>query len=141
MIPVGEWAGRKVRRLIRLTLQIKGTTCHLCGQPGANSADHDPLRRDLLRAGVPDPDSIVYLWPSHKLCNLRRGTRPVTPQLRAELRRRMTTEPEPADGIRSSRFASFFDSSAPLGSSGPSLLSPGDSVKTLQFQRDRNDST
>jgi hypothetical protein len=83
------WSGRKVRRLVDLTLMAKGTTCHLCGLEGANSADHDPPRDDLLRAGVPDPDALVFLWPAHRLpCNIARGKRPITDDLRAELRRK-----------------------------------------------------
>lgn len=53
----------------------------------ADSPDHDPPREDLIRAGVPDPDALVYLWPSHWICNVRRGRRPITPELLATLRR------------------------------------------------------
>lgn len=80
------WAGRKVRRLVDLTLRTKGTTCHLCELPGADSADHEPPRSVLLIRGVPDPDDPDYLFPSHLLCNIRRKARPITDQLRTELR-------------------------------------------------------
>lgn len=80
------WSGRKVRRLIDLTLSTKGTTCHLCQLPGADSADHDPPRRTLVDAGMPDPDAPEYLWPAHLLCNVRRKRRPITVQLQRELR-------------------------------------------------------
>lgn len=84
---MSRWAGRKVRRLVNATLANKGTVCHLCGLPDADSADHDPPREDLVDAGVPDPDSLYYLWPSHRIpCNISRGRRPVTPALKAELR-------------------------------------------------------
>lgn len=79
------WNGRGVRRLIDLTLQTKGTTCHLCGLGGADSADHNPPRQDLVDAGVPDPDHPAYLYPAHLACNKRRKRRPITPELRAEL--------------------------------------------------------
>jgi hypothetical protein len=76
-----------VRQLIDLTLATKGTVCHLCGLPGADSADHDPPRSVLVRAGVLDPDLPTYLHPAHWTpCNNRRKARPVTPELRAELR-------------------------------------------------------
>jgi hypothetical protein len=81
-----RWGGRKVRRLTALVIAIKGTVCHLCGEPGANSPDHDPPRIELVRAGVPDPDALAFLFPSHLLCNLTRNDRPVTAELRAECR-------------------------------------------------------
>lgn len=81
------WGGRRVRRLIVAVLAFRGTTCHLCGLPGADSADHDPPRSVLIESGVPDPDLLVYLFPSHRLpCNVSRGARPITDELRAELR-------------------------------------------------------
>jgi hypothetical protein len=82
-----KWAGPKVRQLIDYTLATKGTTCHLCGLPGADSADHDPPRSVLVRAGVPDPDAPAYLYPAHwSPCNNNRKAQPITPELRAELR-------------------------------------------------------
>lgn len=85
---MSQWSGRKVPRLTALTLEVKGTLCWLCGYDGADSPDHEPPRSDLVAAGVPDPDDLAYLRPSHRLCNQRRGKRPVTPELRAELRAR-----------------------------------------------------
>lgn len=84
----GGWSGRKVPRLTALVLEVKGTLCWLCGYDGADSPDHEPPRSELVRLGVPDPDDLAFLRPSHRLCNQRRGTRPVTPALRAELRAR-----------------------------------------------------
>jgi hypothetical protein len=82
-----KWAGPQVRQLIDLTLSTKGTTCHLCGLPGADSADHDPPRSVLVRAGVANPDAAVYLFPAHWTpCNNNRKAKPLTPELRAELR-------------------------------------------------------
>lgn len=81
------WSGRKVPRLVALTLASKGTTCHICGLPGADSADHDPPRSVLLAAGMPDPDHPRYLWPAHRYpCNVRRKARPLTPELQQMLR-------------------------------------------------------
>lgn len=83
----GSWSGRKVRRLVNATLRTKGTICHLCLLPDANSADHDPPRSVLVAMGVLNPDQLRYLWPSHlQPCNLSRGAREVTPALVAELR-------------------------------------------------------
>lgn len=139
---VPPWSGRRVRRLVNATLAWKGRTCHLCGEPGANSADHDPPRSVLLARGVPNPDDVgLYLWPAHKVCNLRRQKRPVTPELKAELRRRFLREPTPSpDAARSSRFARFFDSTDPSGR-GRAFLSitggPGEiSDKSINRQID-----
>jgi hypothetical protein len=86
---VNGWGGRRAQRLTAATLADKGTTCHLCGLDGANSADHDPPRSTLIATGVPNPDAPGYLLPAHLSCNQLRGTRPVTPQVRAECRAAM----------------------------------------------------
>lgn len=82
---VPKWAGARVRRLVDATLAAKGRTCHLCGLPGANSADHNPTRSDLIRAGI-YPDAMRFLFPSHLACNIERNARPITDELRGELR-------------------------------------------------------
>lgn len=82
-----EWGGRASQEAVALTLANKGTTCHLCGLDGADSADHDPPRSQLIADGVLNPDAQVYLWPAHRVpCNVGRGVRPITDDLRAELR-------------------------------------------------------
>lgn len=89
LIPVADWAGRRVARLVRQTIHEKGDVCVLCGYTGADSADHNPPRSVLLRAGVPDPDALEFLFPAHRYpCNITRQARPITPELRAELRAR-----------------------------------------------------
>jgi hypothetical protein len=80
------WAGSRVRRLTTAVLTAKGTTCHLCSLPGADSPDHDPPRSTLIAQGWPDPDALRFLFPSHRLCNIRRKRRPITDELRTELR-------------------------------------------------------
>lgn len=80
------WGGRRAQRLVVATLTSKGTTCHLCLMAGATSADHNPPRSALIRAGVPDPDALRFLFPAHHVCNVRRQDRPITDELRAELR-------------------------------------------------------
>ena len=97
-----------VRRLTTATLESKGTTCHLCELEGADSADHNPPRADLLAAGVLYPDQLAYLWPAHRLCNIRRKRRPITLELRYELRARRLEDLRVARAtaavLRSSRF-------------------------------------
>lgn len=92
MIP--QWGGRRAAELTAATIATKGSLCHLCGLDGATSADHDPPRRDLIARGVLDPDLLEFLFPAHLLCNQRRGLRPVTDELRAELRARRLEELE-----------------------------------------------
>lgn len=82
------WAGRRVAAIVRLVLNEKGRACHLCGDGGADSADHDPPRQDLIDQGVRDPDALEFLFPAHLICNKRRQRRPITDALRDELRRR-----------------------------------------------------
>lgn len=103
-----RWGGRLARRLVAETLRRKGSICHLCGLPGADTADHDPPRSVLRSAGVPNPDDLRYLWPAHhRPCNQLRGARPLTPALRVECRAAMLAAlgTAPAPGL-SARFAS-----------------------------------
>lgn len=65
----GNWGGRVAQRLVALTLATFGTTCHLCGRPGANSADHLIPRS---RGGL---DVLENLRPSHRSCNYARGNK------------------------------------------------------------------
>lgn len=120
------WSGRKVRRLVDLTLATKGTTCHLCGLPGADSADHEPPRDTLLRRGVPDPDALEYLWPSHRYpCNISRGKRPITPALKLELRTkrdRYLTHGRPAPGLSPRFRGRFFPAGAPAEADRKSVV-------------------
>jgi hypothetical protein len=82
-----QWGGRYAQRLVALTLRTKGTVCHLCGLPGADSADHDPPRSVLVAQGEANPDQLEYLWPAHfRPCNNTRRDQPITPALRARLR-------------------------------------------------------
>lgn len=119
------WNGRGVARLVALTLRDKGTTCHLCSMGGADSADHNPPRDDLVRLGVTDPDDPAYLFPAHLACNKRRKKRPITPDLVAELRAKRLADlgvsTDPVDlGVSSSspRFARArerIEQTAPVG--------------------------
>lgn len=60
------WGGRYVQRLTAATLAVYGTTCHLCRQPGADTADHLQPRS---KGGT---DSIGNLRPAHHGCNSAR---------------------------------------------------------------------
>lgn len=99
-----------VRRLTVAVLEAKGTVCHLCELEGADSPDHNPPRSELIAAGVLYPDQLAYLWPAHRLCNVRRKRRPVTPTLKAELRARRLEDLRVARAtaavLRSARFES-----------------------------------
>lgn len=54
---------------------LPGKTCVDCGQP-AEVGDHDPIpRRELVAAGVPDPDDPAYLRPRCIPCHNSRTAR------------------------------------------------------------------
>lgn len=82
---IRPWGGRRAQTLVAAVLANKGDLCHLCLEPGADSADHDPPRSVLIREGVTDPDALRFLKPAHLRCNLLRKARPVDDRLRAEL--------------------------------------------------------
>jgi 5-methylcytosine-specific restriction endonuclease McrA len=63
-------AGRPWRRLRASVLASDGI-CWLCGEPGADSADHVTPRAH--GGALLDPNNVR---PAHLTCNLRRGTRP-----------------------------------------------------------------
>jgi hypothetical protein len=99
------WGGTYAKRLVTAVLTNKGTTCHLCDGDGADSADHNPPRSVLIRAGVPNPDAMRYLFPVHwRPCNNYRKDRPVTDELRAECRALFARYSARAYPARSSRF-------------------------------------
>ena len=70
--------GRPWSRTVARILRIKGTVCHLCGQPGSTSADH------LIPYSFGGTDDDTNLAPAHIDCNRRRGNRPIE-VARAEL--------------------------------------------------------
>ncbi|WP_230972923.1 HNH endonuclease, partial [Gulosibacter hominis] len=71
---VEQWAGHRVPEFVALTLATYGTTCWLCGLPGADSADHV-----IPRSKGGAVYDLRNLAPAHKRCNLARGARDVTP--------------------------------------------------------------
>lgn len=51
-VPRGDgYGGRAAARWVQLVLDTYGTTCHLCGHDGAESADHLTTRAELARRG------------------------------------------------------------------------------------------
>lgn len=66
-----DWAGNARRRLalVRLVLQLKGRTCHLCGLPGATTADH------VVPWSHGGPNVVDNLEPAHQSCNSSRHDR------------------------------------------------------------------
>lgn len=71
--PVEKWGGRKAQQYVRLTLAEYGSTCWLCGFPGANTADHIIPRS--TGGAVYD---LANLGPAHRRCNESRGNRPAS---------------------------------------------------------------
>lgn len=65
--PRPGWGGRRAARLRAATLDAYGTVCHICGRPGADSADH------LIPRSQGGPDTLANLRPAHRSCNSRRG--------------------------------------------------------------------
>lgn len=72
------WASTYAARLVAATLATKGRTCWLCGEPGADSADH------RIPRSYGGDDSPENLWPAHGRCNSERGNAP-PPGLAARL--------------------------------------------------------
>lgn len=67
------WASNARRRLalVRLVLATKGRTCHLCGLPGATSADH------VIPWSHGGPNALENLEPAHQGCNSVRHALPL----------------------------------------------------------------
>jgi 5-methylcytosine-specific restriction endonuclease McrA len=62
------WGGRRAQLFTRHVLQVHGNVCHLCGLPGATTADHVI---PLSKGGAPyDP---ANGRPAHGSCNYRRN--------------------------------------------------------------------
>lgn len=68
-----DWAGnaRRRLRLVGLVLRLKGTRCHLCGLPGATTADH------LVPHSHGGPNTVDNLQPAHGSCNSVRNATPL----------------------------------------------------------------
>lgn len=69
-----DWAGnaRRRLRLVGLVLGTKGRTCHLCGQPGATTADH------VVPWSHGGRNTAMNLEPAHQGCNSARQAKTLT---------------------------------------------------------------
>ncbi|QMV84740.1 HNH endonuclease [Corynebacterium hindlerae] len=68
---MARWGGRRVQRLLALVLAEYGDTCHLCGQPGADTVDH------IVPRSWGGDDSLDNVRPAHHACNCSRGAMPL----------------------------------------------------------------
>lgn len=68
-----SWAdnARRRRQLVALVLRVKGRTCHLCGLPGATTADH------VVPHSHGGPNTLDNLEPAHQGCNSSRQDLPL----------------------------------------------------------------
>lgn len=58
-----KWSGRYALARTRECLIVHGRICHLCGQPGATTADH------VVPRSKGGSDDIANLRPAHFGCN------------------------------------------------------------------------
>lgn len=65
------WSGRYAMKWTAATLATHGRTCHLCRQPGADTADH------VIPRSKGGPDSLANLRPAHHGCNVKRQAMPL----------------------------------------------------------------
>ena len=72
--------------LTRECLAYWGTVCHLCGRPGATTADH------LVPRHLHGSDAPGNLRPAHLRCNSRRQDSPLPPWRLAALAAAVTPE-------------------------------------------------
>lgn len=63
---MSSWGGRKAQQLTKLCIARYGNTCHLCGRPGATTADH------LIPRSHGGTDDLENLRPAHARCNYAR---------------------------------------------------------------------
>lgn len=67
--------GRPWRRLVAYVVRRDGGICHLCGRPGADSADH---LIPVAEGGTDDPSNLRAVHHNAgPRCNRVRGTLPV----------------------------------------------------------------
>lgn len=62
-----KWGGPEAQQLTRAVIARDGGICHLCGEGGADSADH------VISRAMGGPDTLDNLKAAHLLCNLRKG--------------------------------------------------------------------
>jgi 5-methylcytosine-specific restriction endonuclease McrA len=64
------WGGRRVPKIRAMVFAEYGTTCWLCGLPGADTVDHVHAR------ALGGTDTLSNLRPAHGYCNTGRGAKP-----------------------------------------------------------------
>lgn len=62
-----KWGGNTGAQLRAQCLAFHGDVCWICGQPGADSADH------VLPRSLGGADVLSNLMPAHLSCNQSRG--------------------------------------------------------------------
>ena len=77
-MPTPRGGSRPWRRKVTQVIRRDSGICHLCGQPGATSADH------LIPVAHGGSDNLDNLAAAHPHCNRVRGKRPIA-TARAEL--------------------------------------------------------
>lgn len=65
-------SGGASQALTRLTLEVYGDVCWLCGRPGATSKDH------VIPYSLGGTDDLENMRPAHLRCNKRRGNRVIS---------------------------------------------------------------
>ena len=91
------------RRQVLAHHRASGAPCHLCGLPIDLSLD--PQRHPLAfcvdelvpRKHHGDPLDLTNTAPSHRLCNGKRGTKPITEELRNACRTAVLTHSDTAN--------------------------------------------
>lgn len=68
---MSRWGGRHAQHTTALVLATYGDRCHLCGELGADTADH------LIPRAAGGDDSIDNLRPAHRSCNSSRQDMPL----------------------------------------------------------------
>lgn len=63
--------GNRRYRRNRAIVLAKSDVCHLCGKPGADTADH------VVPYAYGGTDDVSNLRPAHKRCNSKRGKKSI----------------------------------------------------------------
>lgn len=81
------WRGRYAHGITTTVLALQGTTCWLCGKPGATTTDH------VVPRSLGGTDEWANLRPAHQACNARRRNADPFPEDPEPQPRRIQTLP------------------------------------------------